>query len=531
MNKVFLDEWLAKVVEDGGLDERDPVPPSSVEATTTRVTANTAYEENYTNTEQQTTGSDGAQATAVDKVTAAGPNDDLYADPDSITTRPEDSVTVIEESFMREGLVSRSRSNSITSSTGKPENWHPYDRPSPAYVKEKLYALFHDDPTPEPVSEKTKHIIMRAFHQADYSDDGYLTRRTVIQHLSAALEDSILQVSPDTLEGIVLSFDANRDGQFDDDEFLGLIQELMRRTSQERERQTEAKFTALVQRAKVKARARREKDSKFFLHWGFSKIPGSTPEYFDDIIQKSVESPPKVLGDSSFSVMAWEANICVDKISDFEGKWIGIVPKSLQSRFLDPLRTVQKIARGFILLENQNDRFALSDLDALVTCVQLTAYWDQPRDVEDAKKTHSVLEAARLKCGFILDALLGFTETLERTENFDASVHNFGKFQKWWKTHQIEWRSELVSNESADWASVKDAISTSRAQKLLPELQTIAQMVVEDFATREIRRVQNRRDELLGTPWKAYLDAAVISGWSKSWVSKTIGMYALLQLH
>ncbi|KAF1847228.1 uncharacterized protein K460DRAFT_402592 [Cucurbitaria berberidis CBS 394.84] len=543
LNKPFLDEWLSEVIEHDGLDEGSSTPLPDLEKSTTResTTSNLATQDltrgdlpggdNQVDNPTQSATSPSVSrlspplilADANDSAALAGDNDDLYADPDDVTTRPEDSITVVERGFVSGATGEpRSRSDSTASSAGKPEDWHPYDRPAPVYVQEKLHPLFHDDPIPDPSSEAIKHKIMRAFHQADYSDAGFLSRRTVLHHLSTALKGSPMKVSADTLEAIVFSFDANRDGQFDNDEFLGLVQELMRRTAHMREMRVEADFAGIVQKAKANATRRRAMDSKFFLHWGFSKEPGAGQRYFDYILRNPVETPPKVLDDSAFSVMAWEANICVDKISDFEETWIGIVPKSLQSEYLEPLRKVQQIARAFILLENQNNRLTLSDLDVFLTCIQLSSYLPANNDTKGIDEIYSRLEDAKLKCTFILGSLLGFTETLERNRSFDASVHNFGKFRTWWKDEHLKWRSDAVCNESVGWDSVEDAVTTYRARKLLADVERRALLVVEDFASREIVHVQRRQTELISTPWAGKVSTVEISGWSKNWVSKTI---------
>jgi hypothetical protein len=88
--------------------------------------------------------------------------EDSYADAYHVTTRPEDSTTVLNG-----GLAlsePRSRANSTTSCASKPDDWHPYDRPPPAYARKKLWPLFHDDPTLDPFSKGTTHVILRAVH-------------------------------------------------------------------------------------------------------------------------------------------------------------------------------------------------------------------------------------------------------------------------------------------------------------------------------------------------------------------------------
>jgi hypothetical protein len=421
--------------------------------------------------------------------------------------------------------VSRSRSSSTASSTGKPEDWHPYDRPDPIYVCDKLQPLFHADPTPDPTSETTKRRILRAFHQADYSNEGFLERGTVRSHLTTALAGNPLRLNADTLERIVHAFDANHDGQFDDDEFMGLVQDLMRQTAKAREMQVEATFTTIVQQAKAKAASRRAADAKFFLHWGFSKLPGPEWHYVDDILDVPVSLPPKVLEDSAFSVMAWEANICVDKISAFEQKRIGIVPKSLQSEYLNSLRKVRGIARAFNILEHQDNHHALSDLDVFLTCNRIASCFSAQRDVKGIEEICSKLEMTKVKCGFILDALLGFTETLGRDQNFDASIHNFRELKAWWKRNHINWRANAVDKESADWSFVKDAVHTYRSKSLLADVESLARLVVEDFSRREAQKLRRRVLELYSSPWKGNILSVEISGWSKNFLSRSLGMY------
>jgi hypothetical protein len=452
-------------------------------------------------------------------------NDDLYRDPDHESTVPDDSFTVIERNTQPSNLgVSRSRSSSTASSTGKPENWHPYDRPDPTYVRDKLQPLFHDDPTPDPTSETTKRRILRAFHQADYSDEGFLERGTVRSHLTTALADNPLNLNADTLERVVHAFDANRDGQFDDNEFMGLVQDLMRETAKAREWQIEATFITIVQQAKAEAATRRKEDSKFFLHWGFSSRSGPEPYYVDNILNIPVNEPPKVLKQSAFSVMAWEAKICVDKISAFEHKWIGIVPKSLQNMYLDPLRKVKSIARAFTILENQNDPHALSDLDVFLTCTQIPSDFFPPKNAKDIEKICFQLEMAKVKCGSILDLLLGFKESLGRDLDFDASGHSFKELKAWWERNRIDWRSNAVCRNSAHWSFVKDAVDTYRSMSLLADVEKLAGAVVRDYSRRALE--ERKKTELRSTPWAGRIRDVEISGWSNSFVSRTLGMLA-----
>jgi hypothetical protein len=206
LNKPFLDEWLSKVVRGGNLEEGSLEPLPMVGKNTVRKTISS-----HPTSETPVMTSLAVNKPEQDHVLESAPlslpeiqqdvgdavvtsNDDLYADLDYITTRPDDSITVVEENFAPG--EPRSRSESVLSSASKSAEWHPYDRPAPEYVLKKLRPLFHDEPTPDPSSEATKRAIMRAFHQADYSDEGFLTRRAVLQHLAVALEHSPMMPTP-----------------------------------------------------------------------------------------------------------------------------------------------------------------------------------------------------------------------------------------------------------------------------------------------------------------------------------------------
>jgi hypothetical protein len=184
----------------------------------------------------------------------------------------------------------------------------------------------------------------------------------------------------------------------------------------------------------------------------------------------------------------------------FEEKRIGFVPKSLQNEYLDPLRKVKGIARAFTMLENQEIPHALSDLYAFLTCTRIASCISAQRSIKGIWESCSKLETAKVKCGIILDALLGSKDTLRKDQNFDAAVHNFKELKAWWKTNHIDRRSTAVCTESADWGVVKDAVETYRSKNLLADIESRARLVVEDSSQRAALELQRRRFELEDTP-------------------------------
>jgi hypothetical protein len=234
---------------------------------------------------------------------------DLYAD--QATTWPDDSITMINGEIALD--EARSRANSTASSASKPDNWHPYDRPALEYVQDKLLPLFHDEIASDPFSAKAKHAIVRAFRQVDYSDKGFLFRSTVLSHLINALGDVSVTTPSEDLEDIVLQFDVGQAGYFDKNDFRRLVQKLMERAS-------ELGWADAIRQAKIDWVDRSAALPFPFLQWGFSESPEPGEYYFDNLRNVFVHKIPRVTSLSAFSTMAWEANLCVRKISDFEAE-------------------------------------------------------------------------------------------------------------------------------------------------------------------------------------------------------------------
>ncbi|CAN9341993.1 unnamed protein product [Alternaria alternata] len=234
---------------------------------------------------------------------------DLYAD--QATTWPDDSITMINGEIALD--EARSRANSTASSASKPDNWHPYDRPALEYVQDKLWPLFHDEIASDPFSAKAKHAIVRAFRQVDYSDKGFLFRSTVLSHLINALGDVSVTTPSEDLEDIVLQFDVGQAGYFDKNDFRRLVQKLMERAS-------ELGWADAIRQAKIDWVDRSAALPFPFLQWGFSESPEPGEYYFDNLRNVFVHKIPRVTSLSAFSTMAWEANLCVRKISDFEAE-------------------------------------------------------------------------------------------------------------------------------------------------------------------------------------------------------------------
>jgi hypothetical protein len=539
LNKPYLDEWLSKVIEEGGLDEEDPptsqqleVPPtttitvmnpSAEPRTSSPIDMDAAEHSGCSPTSPET------QPAMVDdaKIAPTFPNDnkDPYEDLEKEPVVLDDSITVRNGGSVRE--EPRPRSNSTTSSASKPDDWHPYDRPEPTYVRNKLQPLLIAEPTPDPLSADSMHAVMRAFHQADYRDEGSLTRHTALLHLRDVSKDAPWITYSDDFESMVLRFDANHDGYFGKNEFLSLIQNLMRYTSQARETRIANDFAAVVSQARADWVDRRAAAPLPFLHWGFAKAPGGKEGYFDTILQNPVKDAPYDTSLSAFSHLAWEAKECVSRISDFETEWIGKVPKTLQDEYLVPLRRVQHVAIAFTLLENKSSPHERSDLDKFLDCSRLSAYLHDVTDDPEIDRTSSLLVAAKSICKIILDNVLGFTFTLKNAEKLrNSNYNNFGEFKSWWDRNRMTWRSNKIVFESAKWNVVEDAVNQYSKAGINKLVVIRAHKFITIFRRREIEKAMRRKQRFTEeTPWEGHIEQAAISGLNQNWISKTIGMW------
>ncbi|CAN9227070.1 unnamed protein product [Alternaria alternata] len=524
LNMPFVDEWLSQAISNGTLEEGSTAPLVLLPITAGENKASSISDTQHSTSENGRSHASLSKGSAspleavksVHKENVPSGDTDPYADIDQATTRPDDSITVLNGGIALQDA--RSRANSTASSASKPDDWHPYDRPAPAYVRDKLWPLLNDEPTPDPLSADSTHAIVRAFHQADYSDEGSLTRRTVLSHLLDVLKSAPGITHSEDLESIVLRFDANHDGYFDKNEFLCLVQDLMRRTSEARDSQIELEFANTIGQAKIHWADRRAADPFPFVQWGFRRHK-DTRWYHDNVRHAVIDGIPRVTSLSAFSTMAWEANWCVSRISDFESEWIGIVPKTLQGEYRDPLRRVQRIATAFTLLENLSSRQMLSDLDAFLDCACIFSYLSNEADSQEVDAMSSQLEAAKRVCAGILDYVLGFTLTLEGAETMATSnYNNFGKFKSWWDLNRLTWRSSKTSDESAKWDLVKSAVSTFRATQILQDIQARALQLVDDFHKHEPEKLEKRKAELTAASWEGYIDDVSVTGLSRRWV-------------
>jgi hypothetical protein len=213
---------------------------------------------------------------------------------------------------------------------------------------------------------------VRAFNQQDWLHEGILTRPNVVQMCSEVLQRANVTYELDSLKRRAVTFDTNRDGQIDKEEFVTLIDDLIQVTAEVRKMSQFAEFERLGRNAReVSAKRRRMSPSPSIVPWIWSVDRKASTPYRDMITMTShFEPPPSRCTDALFATMATEAEVYVGKISDFQSRWLGIVRTSLQRTFLEALNSVRGVALQFVLFEPEQYG-KITDLDILISSIRV----------------------------------------------------------------------------------------------------------------------------------------------------------------
>lgn len=491
LNRPFIQLWLSKVVSEGGLDELPPGPSAdpALEAAPLPIRGGIHDARGVDSSNENDPGRD------VDDLYARSNNELEIPNADDLDNPP-------------------SRPESASSHQSKPDEWHPSDRPDPEYVQRMLAPFFQGDPFEPYDSGAALHRIKRAFHQQDWSDRGYLTRKEVLTLCQDALARAEVHQDVGHLQGIISAFDANKDGQFDELEFISLMHELIESTATTRKKQLVTTLHKWGEEARKVADSRRNIDSKPLLPWGWSRNgTGSQSGYFDEIAATNKDWPPaQRLHRSTFSMMALEADHCVEKIADFENKWLGLAPKDLQGQLFSVLNAVRHSALEYTSFENQENRFQLSDLDSILVTYHLVNNSVGGKEIlASYKEIFDRLVSAKRTSYGLLQQIQGFVFLLATSETFrmNATMQNFPQFLAKWRSSQIRSHAKQIGLDMEQWGSVKEAVLACRKGDLLSTLEPQAIAIAKEYHSGRLER----RKLLEGCPWTGKIVAATLSGW------------------
>lgn len=491
VNRPFIQLWLSEVVSEGGLDELPPGPSAdpALEAAPLPIQGGIHNARGVDSSNENDLGSD------VEDFYASSNNELEIPNADDLDNPP-------------------SRPESASSHRSKPDEWRPSDRPDPEYVQRMLSPFFQGDPFEPYDSGAGLHRIKRAFHQQDWSGRGYLTRKEVLTLCQDALARAGVPQDVGHLQGIISAFDANKDGQFDEMEFISLMHELIESTATSRKKQLATTLRKWGEDARKIADSRRNIDSKPLLPWGWSRnSTGSRSGYFDEITATNEYWPPaQRLNGSTFSMMALEADHCVEKIADFENKWLGLAPKDVQGQLLNVLNPVRHSALEYTLFENQEDRFQLSDLDSILVTYHLVNNSVDAKEIPGSyKEIFDRLVSAKRTSYDLLQQIQGFTFLLATSETFrmDATMQNFPQFLAKWRLSQIRWHAKQIGQGVGRWGSAKEAVLACRKGDMLSTLEPRAIAIAKEYRSGRLER----REFLERVPWTGKIIAATLSGW------------------
>jgi hypothetical protein len=319
------------------------------------------------------------------------------------------------------------------------------------------------------------------------------------------------------LQNLVGTLDANKDGQFDREEFSALVRQVLDFSKNHKKTDMENQLEILGAQAADIAERRRAMDTKFITPWKWKRIlSAGRSKYLDEISSVTIPVPPQQrLSPSSYTIMALEADLCVAKIDSFEQTWLRIVPKSRQQAFVKALSAARSAALPYTIFENQDDRFHISDLDSVTVSFQILANSDKAKSQDPFttwKDRILALDNQRSDAAKLLNYIQAFTLSLDEISKsgIEASPQYFPKFQARWETDHLEGFSMLIEAKSGVWReSLRQEIRAIRKADALKVLESSAVAVIRET-------LDKRKEEFLkleGQSWLGEVDFVTVKDW------------------
>jgi hypothetical protein len=326
LNDNFIHEWLQRTLVDGGFEESSDTFEETIRPEFERI-SDIVHPPNPSKGPQDVVLPDGYI------------DDDLTThaqepDPEEILTTPPDDVDGARTLGIDDVSRPPSRTESTSSHRSKPEDWRPYDTPNAAWVRDMLLPLFDRDPFVDVAETNPDLRIKRAFHQQDYDRKGSIADHKVLRLCEDLMKTLGLSERVNELRNTVYAVDSDGNGQFDAAEYMTLMKLLIKTVMDVKK---EMLLTTLIECGIKAGDASRKKrrSGKLYEHpklllWGWSPTPKGSSGLFQDTIADKFETEAPLLPGFSFTMMAEEARIAVEKIDDFEEQWLRLIPKEPQ---------------------------------------------------------------------------------------------------------------------------------------------------------------------------------------------------------
>jgi hypothetical protein len=406
---------------------------------------------------------------------------DLYAGRSVIGAREHraDNVSVAGTQAPARGLEdwdNQSESDGASLHHEKPEDWRRFDHPSPEYVQALLLPLFTGNPLIHPSPEESRLRIIRAYHQQDWGNRGYLTRSETETLCSSVLMDADMRMSKADLKQAVRMLDSNQDAMYDQEEFVALFNALALDVADRRKSQLQSKLLSLC-KSRIEQLSSEANSVLSFIPWGWYQESDHT---FYDTINHTIQLE-QYQAALTFTAMSNLADDCVRIMDEFENKWLPITPQSEKAQYSSPLKRVRDNTLRFTIFEHP-DKSSVnqrSDLDDLLVCYNLaSSLFNDPLLAKISQ-----LREHRKTCFEQLEYIHGFCTQL-RTSDFStitASAHNYPQFRKIWSKLYLSALADLALETTVTWAEVEETVKFLRTTAWPGDMEALAAQAAEDF--------------------------------------------------
>lgn len=479
LNQSTIRSWLAKVLVQGDLEEgpscshpRDPGESSASPAKPSGPSKfPTSIESNKPPNAVDTPGNGNENAQIHDLGESSSPT--MEEQPEiEVSSAPQPKAPESHVSFP--GLVSHSPSDLVEREITGPSD--------PERVYKILLPLIEIDPDIDYDSVAASHRISQAFYQQDWSHRGLLTRKEVLGVCEGLIKKTISSGTKiqalDPLPNTVYAFDKDRDGQFDQSDYSGLMNHLIREIIKTRHRLALARIGDKLNELQA--------DSRETLPWRWpkgSKIKNLPPM---SILFGGREPESEWIAPSSFTAMSLRADNFVNKIIQYEEKWLVKLPKNFQIQFTETLRTARAGALAFTLFENRKNMRLLSDLDAILICYRLLRSHLNAPIYHKLKQVQATSYNVLCSISIFMHFLPYLWSTTSPTKNQAEDL------VKHWKSNHIAFLTRRMTEKLHKWDSeVVSEVSNVRQDQESCSIQSSALNVARSRVSKAATRVQD----------------------------------------
>ncbi|KAF2688341.1 hypothetical protein K458DRAFT_427948 [Lentithecium fluviatile CBS 122367] len=385
--------------------------------------------------------------------------------------------------------------------------WESHIPAEPESIYNILFPLLETDPDRPPNSTALLHRISEAFRQQDWSHRGLLTRKEVVdtceeivKRTASSPEHSPFQ---DSIPGLVFQFDANKDGQLNEEEYTALMTTIVATITENRHKNTHTRMESV--RRKIHIRRKNFRTS-LPLHWSNDGALGQLPPI--SIFSEGVIVDKSWITKFSFTDMYVKCDKYVNQIGDFGQKWIRDIPADFRARLARSLNMVRDAALAFTLFERRdsNLRYLVSDLDVSWICHAILLVPPVSETPESSDETTtSKIAGEEFKMDQLRSAHGTSLEIFCHIENFmidlmkirmldttgvakppkGPTTKQIAEFQGAWKSNDMDYRARVIDETHRKWdEEVARIVDLARHRYTMTALRASALQSVDAHMTR-----------------------------------------------